>query len=184
VSSSKASNRRAAYDDDDYDIDEDEDNEEEYDVEEEDEDDESDSSVGAASKFRRFLEKRKRMTEHSKIINTLKIDYSNVDFTNDDETTVAAYTVDAIAEDMLRYGRLETLFGQTKTAECRALIAEHFGYFIKSIATESPLPFANIRYRSTCPDEQYWDFHNLPTGVHMGVSRFIFLMGGFFPVAV
>ena len=115
--------------------------------------------------------KKRIMTEHEKILLRTSVDYRDVDFTtnNNDVGSIAAHVVDAIAEDMLKYGRLQTLFEQTKTGECRQLIAEQYGYFIKSVMKELPLPFANIKYKNTCHDTQYWDFNNLPKGVHMGV---------------
>eukprot|EP00536_Pseudo-nitzschia_multiseries_P007627 jgi/Psemu1/296635/fgenesh1_pm.181_\ len=72
---------------------------------------------------------------------------------------------------MKKTGRFVELFEKTKTPECRELIAEHYGYFLKAIATETPLPFASTKFNSSCNDEQPWDFNNLPKGVHMGIVQ-------------
>ncbi|VEU43724.1 unnamed protein product [Pseudo-nitzschia multistriata] len=98
------------------------------------------------------------------------MDFSGVDFSGDAES-VASLAVDAMARDMKQTGRFSKLFEKTKTPECRELIAEHYGYFLKAIATETPLPFASTKFDSSCEDEHPWDFNNLPKGVHMGIVQ-------------
>ena len=62
--------------------------------------------------------------------------------------------------------RLSNMFEKTETPECRAKIAEHFGYFTESFALERPLPFSEVPdFENTCEDEIVWDFNNLPEGV-------------------
>ena len=63
--------------------------------------------------------------------------------------------------------RLTTLFSKTKTPECRALIAEHMGYFVNALATEVGLPFTDFELQNECPEEVY-DLENLPEGMHLG----------------
>ena len=157
------------YDDEEYD--------EEYDDAEDEEDTNDDDSNGGGGYVHRFIDHNNdrprfgRMTDYEKYTSRrLKIDYSNVDFADDnDPGKMAAHTVDAIAEDMLKDGRLQSLFENAKTAECRHKIATHYGYFIKSLTREVSLPFTDIKYQNTCEETQYWDFNNLPKGIHMGV---------------
>ena len=109
-------------------------------------------------------------TEHQEHLEQTRVDFSKVDFSGD-ASTVAGIVVDRIAQETKDAKRLEALFGDAKTDECRALIAEHFGYFLKAIATETPLPFASTKFDSSCDDKEPWDFNNLPEGVHMGIVQ-------------
>ncbi len=59
------------------------------------------------------------------------------------------------------------LFEKATTPECRALIGEHYGYFINAIGLEQSLPFENSMFQNTCPEEKY-DLDNLPEGMHLG----------------
>jgi hypothetical protein len=107
------------------------------------------------------------LTEYQERLQQTTVDFNGVDFSGD-ASIAAGLLVDTIAEEMKRTGRFEGLFEKAKTNECRALIAEHFGYFLKAIATETPLPFASTKFDSSCEDEHPWDFNNLPEGTHMG----------------
>lgn len=107
------------------------------------------------------------MTEYQEHLQKTTVDYNGVDFSGD-ASIAAGLVVDTIAEEMKRTGRFAGLFEKAKTNECRALIAKHFGYFFKAIATETPLPFASTKFDSSCEDEHPWDFNNLPEGTHMG----------------
>jgi hypothetical protein len=109
-------------------------------------------------------------TEHQEFLKKTTVDFSDVDFSGD-ASIAAGFMVDAIAEDMKKAGRFAGLFENAKTDECRALVAKHFGYFLKAIATETPLPFASTKFTSSCEDEHPWDFNNLPEGVHMGIIQ-------------
>ena len=110
------------------------------------------------------------LTEHQKHLRRTTIDFGGVDFSGD-ASAAAGLMVDTVAEEIKRTGRFTELFQNTQTEECRALIAEHYGHFIKAIATETPLPFASTRFDSSCDDEHPWDFNNLPEGVHMGIIQ-------------
>ena len=110
------------------------------------------------------------LTEHQEHLQRTTVDFSGVDFSGDASTT-AGLVVDTIADEMKRSGRFAGLFEKAQTDQCRALIAEHFGYFLKAIATETPLPFASTKFDSSCEDERPWDFNNLPEGVHMGIVQ-------------
>ena len=107
------------------------------------------------------------LTEHQEHLEKTTVDFTDVDFSGD-PSTAAALVVDAITADIKNTGRIEKLFEKATTPECRALIAEHYGYFLKAIATETPLPFASTKFDSSCEDEHPWDFNNLPKGIHMG----------------
>lgn len=106
-------------------------------------------------------------TEHQIQIRKTSIDFSDLDLQGN-AYTASSSVVDAIAADIKNSGRLQSLFETAITPECRALIAEHYGYFLKAIATETPLPFASTKFESSCDDEQKWDVNNLPKGIHMG----------------
>jgi len=98
-------------------------------------------------------------------ITATRVDLSGVDFTDQDEA--ATHAMGPLMEDLDR--RLFQLFEKTKTKECRAKIAEHYGYFTKAFGLEKPLPFSEMGlFNNTCIDEHPWDFNNLPKGV---VSR-------------
>jgi hypothetical protein len=63
--------------------------------------------------------------------------------------------------------RLTSLFSKAKTPECRALIGEHYGYFINAIGLEQSMPFADLQLNDTCTETKY-DTDNLPEGMHIG----------------
>jgi hypothetical protein len=107
-------------------------------------------------------------TEHDLILQDTLVDFSSKELMGD-AGSAAKQAVDAIAFHFFNEGRLEELFHNTKTPECRALIAEHFGYHVMAIAKEEPLPFMDIQFENTCEDQRPYDFDNLPKGVHMGV---------------
>ena len=109
-------------------------------------------------------------TEHQEHLEKTRVDFSQVDFSGD-ASTVAGLVVDVIAQETIKAGRLESLFRDAKSSQCRELIAEHFGYFLKAIATETPFPFASTQFDSSCDDQKPWDFNNLPEGVHMGIVQ-------------
>lgn len=110
------------------------------------------------------------LTEHQEHLQRTAVNFNGIDFSGDASTT-AGLVVDTIAEEMKRNGRFVGIFEKAETEECRALIAEHFGYFLNAIATETPLPFASTKFDSSCEDEHPWDFNNLPEGVHMGIIQ-------------
>jgi hypothetical protein len=108
------------------------------------------------------------LTEHELILQDTLIDFSYKDLMGD-AGSAAKQAVDVITSRFLNEGRLLELFHNTKTPECRALIAEHFGYHVMAIAKEEPLPFMDIQFENKCEDQRPYDFDNLPKGVHMGV---------------
>ena len=63
--------------------------------------------------------------------------------------------------------RLSELFSKAKTPECRALIAQHYAYFLSAVGKEKPLPFQLFHRDLTneCPREPKYDFLNLPEGI-------------------
>lgn len=57
--------------------------------------------------------------------------------------------------------RMSRIFEKATSAECRAKIGTHFGYFVNAIGKEYELPFANFKLQNTCPEEPY-NIDNLP----------------------
>mmetsp|Transcript_5128 Transcript_5128/g.9562 ORF Transcript_5128/g.9562 Transcript_5128/m.9562 type:complete len:194 (+) Transcript_5128:430-1011(+) len=110
-----------------------------------------------------------KLTEHQKIQTRTQVDFTGVDFSSN-ASSAAAQAVEALYADFLENGRLEELFEKATTPECRALIAEHFGYHLKALAKEEPLPFVSAHFNSTCKDEQPWDFNNLQASCHFVVE--------------
>lgn len=96
------------------------------------------------------------------------VDFSGVDVSGD-PAEAARKTVDFYNSDLM--ARIEKLFSKTTTTECRELIGEHFGYFLKAFANEKPLPFTDKRFKNTCEEEDEYDFDDLPPGVHMGMIQ-------------
>ena len=66
--------------------------------------------------------------------------------------------------------RLARIYKHATSPECRALIGEHFGYFLNAIATERSLPFTDFTFENQCP-EQVYDFDDLPEGMHFGMVQ-------------
>jgi hypothetical protein len=64
--------------------------------------------------------------------------------------------------------RLTRLFHKARTSECRAKIAQHFGYFVNALGEEEDLPFSNIDFNNTCPEPVYHSWDDLPEGMHIG----------------
>lgn len=86
----------------------------------------------------------------------------------DDTADIAAASVVAagLLSSQLEQ-RLEKLYANTNTAECRAKIAQHLGYFVNSLALEEALPFSDVRFPNSCGEPVYsWD--SLPDGMHIG----------------
>lgn len=101
---------------------------------------------------------------HQKIQEESFLDFSNDNLLGDPAEAAhqVAHRLAATFEN-----RLETVFQRAKTPECRAKIAEHFGYFVNAIALESSLPFGDVEFENSCPEPIY-DFENLPEGMHFG----------------
>ncbi|CAJ1952496.1 unnamed protein product [Cylindrotheca closterium] len=96
------------------------------------------------------------------------VDFSGVDVSGD-PAEAARKTVDFYNSDLM--SRIEKLYEKTSTTECRSLIGEHFGYYLKAFANEKPLPFSDKTFKNTCEEEDEYDFDNLPPGVHMGMIQ-------------
>jgi Core-2/I-Branching enzyme len=84
---------------------------------------------------------------------------------------------DAAKQVMERIGsnmehRLVKLFEKATSQQCRATIAEHFGYFVNAIGTERSLPFADITFTNECPSPPRYDYDNPPPpSVHLGIIQ-------------
>ena len=121
-------------------------------------------------------EEEEFVSEHQQNLRNTKVEFTGVGVDlSADADTAAWNAITEITTDL--HHRIATLYDKATTPECRALIGEHYGYFVKAIATERPLPFANIQFNNTCQDDENeieWDFQNgnggLPkgAGVHMG----------------
>ena len=66
---------------------------------------------------------------------------------------------------------MTTLFENAKTEQCRAKIAEHFGYYINAMGLERSLPFQNIEFRNECPSPPAFDFDYPNPNLHLGMIQ-------------
>lgn len=105
---------------------------------------------------------------HEQNLRETKVDFSGVDLKGN-PIDAAQKTIDELTIDL--HQRITSLYEKATTPECRALIGEHFGYFMKAIAKETPLPFANVKFNNTCKGQKEYDFDNLPEGVHLGIIQ-------------
>lgn len=81
------------------------------------------------------------------------------------ESSAASIAADLMSSQLQK--RLEKLYANTHTAECRATIAQHLGHFVNALALEVSLPFTDVRFPNKCGETIYsWD--NLPEGMHIG----------------
>ena len=116
------------------------------------------------------------MTKHEDLQRTLHIDlHDNNSPENVNLDLATADARDAARQVLQRIGssvqdRLTAMFAKTKTPECRALIGEHFGYYLNAIGKEESLPFAQAKFQNECP-EPVLDFDNLPNGTHLGIVQ-------------
>ena len=63
--------------------------------------------------------------------------------------------------------RMAGMFEKATSAECRALIGEHFGFFVNAMGVEVSMPFREEQFHNDCEEVKY-DFDNLPEGVSIG----------------
>jgi hypothetical protein len=105
---------------------------------------------------------------HAGFVSATKIDFGSVDLSGDPQQA-ASQAVQALTTDL--QGSLSKLFEQAVTHECRALIAEHYGYFTKALAEEVPFPFSDVEFENTCEEDVEYDWDNLPPGVNMGTIQ-------------
>lgn len=108
---------------------------------------------------------QEHLSEHRINQRNTHVSFRDVNLKGDPET-VAWNAIAELTTDL--HNRISGLYENAVTKECRALIGEHYGYFLKAIATENPIPFADIKFNNTCIGDKEWDFANLPEGVHMG----------------
>jgi hypothetical protein len=101
-------------------------------------------------------------THHQHYLEATKIDFGSVDLTGDPQQA-SRQAVQALSADLQK--SLSRLFEQAVTPECRALIAEHYGYFTKALAEEIPFPFSDVQFTNTCDENVEYDWDNLPLGV-------------------
>lgn len=109
-------------------------------------------------------------TDHEILRDHLRVDlldkekYPGVDL-NGEPSLVAQQVLDSLGTSL--QDRLAKLFVKARTPECRAKIATHLGYFLRSIGEEKDMPFSTDRFTSECPEPVY-DWDNLPEGMHIG----------------
>jgi hypothetical protein len=107
-------------------------------------------------------------TEYQRHLWSTQVDFSQVDVSGN-PADAARNAVSQLTSDL--HPRITSLFEKATTPECRAMIVEHFGYFLKAFATEKPLPFSDTKFSNTCEDEEEYDFDNLPPGIHLGIIQ-------------
>ena len=93
----------------------------------------------------------------------------NVDFPDlgsEEPEEAASIALHHMVEASLQ-NRLAKLFAKTKTSECRAKIAQHFGYFINAIGMEANLPFSELEFTNECGEPVYM-WKDLPEDMHPG----------------
>jgi len=78
---------------------------------------------------------------------------------------MAGHALDVMTNSL--YKRLSSLFGNAKTPECRAKIAQHLNYFVEALGQEKGLPFQDVIFPNECPEPVY-DWDNLPEGITIG----------------
>ena len=108
------------------------------------------------------------LTEHQENIARTHTDFASVNLEGDPRD-VASTVVSEITDGL--HTRISSLFENAVTPECRAMIGEHYGHFVKALALEESMPFADIKFNSTCENDVEYDFDNLPPGVHMGTIQ-------------
>lgn len=112
------------------------------------------------------------LTEDAKLRDSLDVDYGA--FLKPQQGTTASTDWDPheaarrVTQRMTETvaDRLTKLFQQATTSQCRALVAQHLGYFIGAIGTEDPMPFAETQFVNECPEPHY-DWDHLPDGVSL-----------------
>lgn len=66
---------------------------------------------------------------------------------------------------------MTSLFEKATSLECRAKIAEHFGYFVNALGIERSLPFLDVTFTNECPSPPAFDFANPQPGRHLGMIQ-------------
>jgi len=109
----------------------------------------------------------RKLSQHAQLLDETYVDLhgSDLDLGNVDPKEAASRIMKKIGASVEEH--MAEIFEKAKTAECRALIGEHFGHFVNAIGQESAMPFADIVFQNEC-DEPKPDFDNLPEGMHFG----------------
>jgi len=63
------------------------------------------------------------------------------------------------------------LYEKATTRECRAKIAEHFGYFVNAIGMEKSLPFADVTFQNECSSPPAYNFDAPNPAQHLGMIQ-------------
>jgi hypothetical protein len=97
------------------------------------------------------------------------VDFEDLPLATATASAAASLVLDRIVESSLQQ-RLTTLFAKAETAECRAKIAQHFGYFLNAIGLEESLPFSDVTFTNECGEPVYiWK--DLPEDMHPGAIQ-------------
>jgi len=101
---------------------------------------------------------------HYDVMEMVETEVDPMDLEGDDMRAISFTSVDYISDLMQQ--RMEELFKNTKTAECRALITEHMAKFVNSLALEISHPFQEFGLELTneCPEPVH-HFNKLPKGM-------------------
>ena len=85
------------------------------------------------------------------------------DLANLDAVEATTLVLDKLTESV--HDRMATIFEKATSAECRAKIATHFGYWINAIGNEqAAFPFVDATFEHEC-QEPYLDFDDLPEDI-------------------
>lgn len=95
------------------------------------------------------LEEKEMDMDEAAHVTMTDFDENLVDF--EDAERAASVAVDAMQGSLAK--RLEGLFRDTETAECRRLIAEHFSYFVGALGEEAAMPYHDHTFTNTCDEE-------------------------------
>ena len=119
-----------------------------------------------------FLAQGQDKTTNAKLLETTLVNLHDASLEANKDLDLTAEPAEAATKVLDRIGasvqsRLTKLFEKAHSPSCRALIGEHYSYFINAIGMEESLPFENTRFQNTCPEPVY-DFDNLPEGMHIG----------------
>lgn len=116
---------------------------------------------------------RRRSTTHARSNSRSFVDLhsrdnpenESLDLGNDDPAVAARQVMERIGFSLET--RLTKMFEKAKTADCRAKIGEHLGYFVNAIGKEVSLPFTDVKFENECDEEKY-DLDDLPDGMNIG----------------
>mmetsp|Transcript_61938 Transcript_61938/g.182977 ORF Transcript_61938/g.182977 Transcript_61938/m.182977 type:complete len:684 (-) Transcript_61938:971-3022(-) len=111
------------------------------------------------------MKKKKQLTNHARKMLETGVEMENLNLGDATPEVAARLVIEKIGASIEE--RMSKMFEKATSAECRALIGEHFGYFVNAIGKEVSTPFGQEQFYSECEEEKF-DFDNLPEGVTIG----------------